>query len=218
MQHLFRVEASMLRRRAIHSSFGSPDKAAVWFGRDEKTSIFYPFGVRSAGYLVPETKAHRISRWTYWRAQLPLIILTLGFVPLVDLWAPSLAASRRLEAPYCALAVALLTALAAAGAWACNRIAYARLLKGCAVTDSFPSRAEKKNNTRQFGASRRNIIFLPLPVAFLGVVVCSAAMYIGAVREDIPMWALGALISPLFWYAFVKDGIDQAIRWITARA
>jgi hypothetical protein len=197
---------------------GNSDKVAVWFGRDEKTSIFYPFGVLSAGYLVPEKLTGRISRWTYWRAQLPLIILTLGFVPLVDLWAPSLAASRRLEAPYFALALGLLTAVASAGAYAGNRAAYARLLKACPVMDRIPSRAEQRTCTTQFGASRRNIIFLPLPVAFLGVAVCATTMFIGAVREDIPMWALGALISPLFWYAFIKDGVDQAIRWIKAHA
>lgn len=208
----------MSQARVIHSSFGSSDKAAVWFGGDEKTSIFYPFGVRSAGYLVPETNARRISRWTYWRAQLRLIILTLGFVPLVDLWAPTLAASGRLEAPYFAIAFALLTVLAAVGACAGNRLAYGRLLKGCPVMDRFPSRAEQQNSTKQFGASRSNLIFLPLPVAFLGFVVCSTTMFIGAVREDIPMWALGALISPLYWYAFVKQAIDRAIRWITARA
>ncbi len=198
--------------------FGNSDKAAVWFSGDEKTSIFYPFGVHRAGYLVPEELAGRVSRWTYWRAQLPLILLTIGFIPLVDLWAPSLAASRRLEAPCFALALGLLTALASAGAFACNRAAYALLLKGCRVTERAPSRIERKNCTKQFGASRRNIIFLPLPVAFLGVVVCATTMFIGAVREDIPMWALGALISPLFWYALIKDGVDQAIRWIAGRA
>lgn len=197
---------------------GNSDKAAVWFSTGKKASIFYPFGVHGAAYLVPETLAGRVSRWTYWRAQLPLIIFTLGFVPLVDLWAPSLAASRRLEAPYFALAFGLLTAIAAAGAWLGNRATYALLLKGCSVMDRCPSRAERKTCTKQFGSSRRNIIFLPLPVAFLGVAMCATTMFIGAVREDIPMWALGALISPLFWYAFVKDGVDQALRWINARA
>ncbi|MGO9431154.1 hypothetical protein [Rhodoblastus sp.] len=48
--------------------------------------------------------------------------------------------------------------------------------------------------------------------------MCATTMFIGAVREDIPMWALGALISPLFWYALIKDGVDQAIRWIAGRA
>ncbi|MDR3424298.1 MAG: hypothetical protein P4M13_04365 [Alphaproteobacteria bacterium] len=197
---------------------GNSDKAAVWFSTDEKASIFYPFGVNGAAYLVPEKLAGRISRWTYWRAQLPLIIFTLGFVPLVDLWAPSLAASRRLEAPYFALALGLLAAIASAGACLGNRATYALLLKDCSVMHRSPSRAERKTCAKQFGSSRRNIIFLPLPVAFLGVAMCATTMFIGAVREDIPMWALGALISPLFWYAFVKDGVDQAIRWINARA
>jgi hypothetical protein len=198
--------------------FGNSDIAAVWFSSDEKTSIFYPFGVRSGGYLVPEKLAGRISRWTYWRAQLPLILLTLGFVPLVDFWAPSLASSKRLEAPFCALALGLLTVMASAGAYAGNWAAYALLLKGCPPMDRCPSRAERKTCTKQFGSSRRNIIFLPLAVAFLGLAVCSTTMFFGAVREDIPMWALGAVISPLFWYAFVKEGVDQAIRWIKARA
>ncbi len=197
---------------------GNTDKAAVWFRQDEKTSIFYPFGVRGAGYLVPEKFAGRISRWSYWRAQLTLVLLTIGFVPLVDFWAPSLAASRRLEAPYLVLTLGILTAVASAAACVGNRAAYAFLLKGCPDMDRFPSRAEQKTCTKQFGASRRNIIFLPLPVAFLGVAVCATTMFIGAVREDIPMWALGALISPLFWYAFIKDGVDHAIRWISARA
>ncbi len=208
----------MPQNRAIYHSFRNSDKTAAWFGRDENTSIFYPFGVQSTGYLVHEKLAGRISQWTYWRAQLPLILLTLGFVPLVDLWAPALAASRRLEASYFALALIILTVMALAGAWVVNRVAYARLLKGCPIMDRSPSRGERKNNTKQFGPSHRNIIFLPLPVAFLGVVVCSTTMFIGAVREDIPMWALGAVISPLYWYAFVKEGIDQALRWITARA
>lgn len=203
---------------ASHHAFGKHHKAASWFRRDEKTSIFYPFGVGGTGYLVPTTRAGRISQWTYWRAQLQLILLTVGFVPLVDFWAPSLAASKKLEAPYFALAVGILTAAAAAGAYFGNRAIYALLLKGCPVMDRFPSRAEQKNCTKQFGASRRNFIFLPLPVAFLGLAACSTTMFFGAVREDIPMWALGALISPLFWYAFVKDGVDQAVRWINARA
>src|SRR6266571_8988813 len=149
----------MPQTRAMHHSSGKYDKVAVWFGGGEKTSIFYPFGVRSAGYLVSEKLAGQISRWTYWRAQLPLILLTLGFVPLVDLWAPSLAASKRLEAPYFALALGLLTAVAAAVAYAGNRAVYARLLKACPIMDRFPSRAEQKACARQFGASRRNIIF-----------------------------------------------------------
>lgn len=198
--------------------FGNSDKAAVWFRRDENTSIFYPFGVSGAGYLVPDHLVGRISGWTYWRAQLRLILLTLGFVPLVVLWAPSLAASKRLEMPFFLLAFGLLTLVASAGASIGNRAVYAHLLKNCAVMDRFPSRAERKSCTKQFGVSRRNVIFLPLPVTFLGVAACATTMFVGAVREDIPMWALGALISPLFWYAFVKDGVDQAIRWINARA
>jgi hypothetical protein len=198
--------------------FGSTAKAAVWFRIDETTTIFYPFGVSGAGYLVSEDRSERISRWTYWRAQLPLILWTLGFVPLVDLWAPSLVASKRLEAPYCALALALLTVIALAGACIGNRAVYTGLLRGYPVMDRVPSRAEKNCASRQFGASRRNFIYLPLPVAFLGLAMCSATMSIGAVREDIQMWALGALVSPLFWYAFVKEGVDQALRWIRARA
>jgi hypothetical protein len=198
--------------------FGGTEKAPVWFRSDEKTAIFYPFGVSGAGYLVSEDRSERISHWTYWRAQLPLILWTLGFVPLIDLWAPTLATSKRLEAPYCALALALLTFIAMAGAGIGNRAVYTGLLRGYPVMDRVPSRAEKKSATRQFGASHRNFIFLPLPVAFLGLAMCSTTMVIGEVREDIPMWALGALVSPLFWYAFVKEGVDQALRWIRARA
>jgi hypothetical protein len=65
----------------------------------------YSYGHITVGYVVPLAFAARISQWTYWRAQLFLILLTLGFVPLVDLWAPSLATSRRLEAPYFALRI-----------------------------------------------------------------------------------------------------------------
>jgi hypothetical protein len=179
--------------------FGGIAKAAVWFRSEEKTAIFYPFGVRGTGYLVSEDRSERISYWTYWRAQLPLIVWTLGFVPLVDLWAPSLAASKRLEAPYCALALALLTVIALVGSGIGNRAVYTGLLRGCPIMDRVPSRAEKKSASWQFGASRRNFIYLPLPVAFLGLATCSTTMCIGAVREDIPMWALGALVSPLFW-------------------
>jgi hypothetical protein len=208
----------MPQMRESYHPLRKHDKAASWFSSDEKTSIFYPFGVRSAGYLVPEPRVGRIYRWTYWRVQLPLILFSLGFIPLVDLWAPSLAASRRLEAPYFALALGLLTAVASAGAYTVNRAAYGFLLKGCPVMDRSPSRAEQHTGTKQFGVSRRNIIFLPLPVAFLGVVVCATTLFIGAVREDILMWALGAVISPLFWYAFIKDGVDQTLRSIKARA
>lgn len=196
----------------------STERAAVWFCRDEKTAFYYPFGVGGAGYVVSEERHRRISHWTYWRTQLPLILWTLGFIPLVDLWAPSLADSKRLEATYCALALAVLTVVAVTGSYIGNRAVNARLLKYCPVMNRIPSRAEKKSAVRQFGASRRNFIYLPLPVAFLGLAACSATMFLGAVREDIPMWALGALVSPLFWYAFVKEGVDQALRWIRARA
>jgi hypothetical protein len=193
------------------------EKSAVWFWSTETTAFFYPFGVSGAGYLVAQDRANRVSRWTYWRSQLPLILWTLGFVPLVVFWAPSLAESQKLEAPNCAIALALLTVIAATGGWMGNRAVYAGLLRGCPVMNRVPSRAERKSATRQFGASRRNFIYLPLPVAFLGLATCATTMFVGAVREDIPMWAIGALVSPLFWYAFIKEGVDQALLWITAR-
>jgi hypothetical protein len=192
--------------------------AAVWFSRDDKTKIFYPFGASRPGYLVPNERSDEIKHWTYWRAQLPLILWTLGFVPLICLWAPSLSSSHRLEPRYFVLALALLTGIAVVGGWLGNRAAYARLLKDCPRFDRAPSRAEQRNSTMQFGATSRNFIYLPLPLAFLGLVVCAATMFLGAVREDIPLWLLGAVVSPLFWYAFVKEGVDKALRQIAERA
>jgi hypothetical protein len=206
----------MLSMHSANPSSGNYDKVAVWFGGSGTESTFYPFGVGGAGYRVPEKLAGRIARWTYWRAQLPLILLTLGFVPLVDFWAPSLCPAGRLEIGYFLFSIAILALVAWTAAYLLNRAAYTILLSSCQIAERFPSRAQRKICTKQFGASRRNVIFLPLPVAFLGLLVCATTMYIGAVREDIPMWLLGAAISPLFWYAFVKEGVDEALRRIKA--
>lgn len=191
--------------------------AAVWFSRDDKTKIFYPFGASRSGYLVPAERSNEIKRWTYWRAQLPLILWTLGFVPLICLWAPSLSSSHRLEAVYFLLALAILTVFAVVGAWLANRAVYARLLKDCQPVNRAPSRLEQRSSTMQFGANSRNFIYLPLPLAFLGLLVCAITMFLGAVREDIPMWLLGAVVSPLFWYAFVEEGVDRVLRSINNR-
>jgi hypothetical protein len=160
----------------------------------------------------------RIARWTYWRVQLPFILWAVGFVPLVDFWAPALSGSRQLNVPYLALALFVLTIAALAGARVCNRVVYTVLLRGVPVQNRFPSRAERRASSRQFGPSARNFFYFPLPVAFLGLWACATTMFIGALREDLFMWSLGALVSPLFWYAFVKEGVDTALRWITNRA
>jgi hypothetical protein len=186
------------------------EKAAVWIGHGEKQLIFYPFGIAGRGYRVPADRFDEIAQWTFWRAQMPVVLWFLGFVPIVDIWAPSLSDSGRLNALSLAIALVLLTAAAWISARAINRAIYYGLLKECPVIDRFPTRSEKQASSKQFGPSHRNIAFLCFPIATLGILACILTMLLGAIREDLPMWGLGALVSVTFWYSFGKELFDRA--------
>ena len=126
--------------------FMTNDRNALWIGRGAKELIFYPFGIENRGYRVPGDREDALARWTFWRAQLPVILWFAGFVPVVALWAPSLSMSGRLQPLPAVLALVLLTAAS-----------------------------------------------------------CALTMLLGAIREDLMLWTLGAMVSGVFWYAFGRE-------------
>lgn len=181
------------------------DRAAVWIGHGAKELIFYPFGIENSGYRVPGDREERLARWTFWRAQLPVILWFMGFVPVVAFWAPSLSKSGRLQPLSAVLALALL----ATASWALARIfnqgLYYWLLKDYPILDRSPTRIEKQASAKQYGASFKNVAFSCFPIATLGISACALVMLRGAIREDLLMWTLGALVSGVFWYAFGRQ-------------
>lgn len=185
--------------------FMTNDRNAVWIGRGAKELIFYPFGIENRGYRVPGDREDALARWTFWRAQLPVILWFAGFVPVVALWAPSLSRSGRLQPLPAVLALALLTAASWALARILNQGLYYWLLKDYPVLDRSPTRIEKQASVKQHGVSYKNIAFLCFPVATFGIFSCALTMLLGAIREDLMLWTLGALVSGVFWYAFGRE-------------
>ena len=181
------------------------DRAAVWIGHGAKEVIFYPFGIGNRGYRVPGDREDTLARWTFWRAQLPVILWFLGFVPIVAFWAPSLSKSGRLQAAPAILALALLTAASWALARIFNHGLYYLLLREYPVLDRSPTRIEKQASVKQHGVSYKNIAFSCFPVATMGIFACALTMLLGAIREDLSLWTLGALVSGVFWYAFGRQ-------------
>ena len=122
--------------------FMTNDRNALWIGRGAKELIFYPFGIENRGYRVPGDREDALARWTFWRAQLPVILWFAGFVPVVALWAPSLSMSGRLQPLPAVLALVLLTAASWALTGILNQGLYHWLLKDYPVLD-VPRRALK---------------------------------------------------------------------------
>jgi len=136
---------------------------------------------------------------------LPVILWFLGFVPVVALWAPSLSKSGRLQPLSAVVALTLLTAVSWALARILNQGLYYWLLRDYPVLDRSPTRIEKQASVKQHGVSHKNIVFSCFPVATLGISACALTMLLGAIREDMSMWTLGALVSGVFWYAFGRE-------------
>ncbi len=185
--------------------FMTNHRDAVWIGRGAKELIFYPFGIENRGYRVPGDREDALVRWTFWRAQLPVILWFAGFVPVVALWAPSFSMSGRLQPLPAILALVLLTAASWALARILNQGLYYLLLKDYPVLDRSPTRMEKQASVKQHGVSYKNIAFLCFPVATFGIFACALTMLLGAIHEDLMMWTLGALVSGVFWYAFGRE-------------
>jgi len=181
------------------------DRNAVWIGHGAKELIFYPFGIENPGYRVPADLEEGLAHWTFWRAQLPVILWFLGFFPVVAVWAPSLSGVGRLRPLSAVLALALLTTASWVLAQLLTRGLYYWLLKDCPILDRAPTRLEKQASVQQHGVSYKNIAFSCFPVATLGISACALTMLLGAIREDLPMWTLGALVSGVFWYAFGRQ-------------
>jgi hypothetical protein len=181
------------------------DKAALWINGGDLEKFFYPFGIKGKGYRVPYSRQNEISRWTFWRAQLPVILWFLGFVPIVDIWGVSLSRTGRLEFRPAILSLVVLSAAAYLLAGVINRVVYSWVLMDCPVLDRFPTRMEKQASAKHYGLSFRNIAFLCFPVATMGIAACALTMALGAIREDLLMWGLGALVSLTFWRAFANE-------------
>jgi hypothetical protein len=181
------------------------DRAAVWIGHGAQELIFYPFGIENPGYRVPGEREDTLARWTFWRAQMPVILWFLGFVPVVAIWAPHLSKSGRLQPLSAVVALTLLTAVSWALARILNQGLYYWLLRDYPVLDRSPTRIEKQASVKQHGVSYKNIAFSCFPVATLGISACAVTMLLGAIREDLTMWTLGALVSGIFWYAFGRQ-------------
>jgi hypothetical protein len=185
--------------------FTGKDKTAVWIHGGEEELFFYPFGIEGRGYRVPHSRQDEISNWTFWRAQLPIILWFFGFVPIVDVWGVSLSRTGRLEVWSALLSLAVLTVAACFFAGAINRAVYSWVLMDCPELDRFPTRLEKRASAKQFGLSFHNVAFLCFPVATLGIVASALTMTLGAIREDMVLWVLGMLVSLTFWRAFGKE-------------
>lgn len=181
------------------------DTAALWINGGETEKFFYPFGIKGKGYRVPHSRHDEISRWSFWRAQLPVILWFLGFFPIVGIWGVSLSHTGRLKVWPALLSLAVLTAAAYFLAGVINRVVYSWLLMDCSLLDRSPTRLEKLAGAKHFGLSYRNIAFLCFPVATLGIAACALTMTLGAIREDLLLWGLGALVSLTFWHAFAKE-------------
>ena len=147
------------------------DRAAVWIGDGAKELIFYPFGIEKPGYRVPGDREDALARWTFWRAQLPVILWFLGFVPvvaalgaiLVEVRSPSTAVGcRRLDSPH--------GGVLGAGQDSQSR-ALLLVAEGLSGPRSFPDALLKRQaSVKQHGVSYKNIAFSCFPVATLGII------------------------------------------------
>jgi hypothetical protein len=194
------------------------DRRALWFGQSDDTRLFYPFGIKGKGYIVPHEQQRKLLRWTQWRVQLPLIFAAFYFFPLIGLWGPSLSASGRLEAGIWALAVVALLLAALASAALADRAAHAWLLRGCAALDRFPTRSEQRASSGHVAQSFANRHFAPLPVRLLCLAVGFATVVLGLVRGDYWLMLSGLLLAAVFALNVLKECCSRLHFWLLAEA
>ena len=194
------------------------DRRALWFGQTDDTRLFYPFGIKGKGYVVPHEQQRKLLRWTQWRVQLPLIFATIYFFPLMGVWGPSLSASGRLDAGTWALAVLALFLAALASSALADRAAFAWLLGGCAALDRFPTRSEQRASSGHVAQSFANRHYAPLPVRLLCLAVGFATVVLGLVHGDYWLMLSGLLLAAVFALNVLKDCCSRLHFWLLAEA
>jgi len=174
------------------------NQGAFWFRDANGGSLFYPFGITNTGYHVSDRQRASIMAWAFWSVQLHIITWTSIFVPLIVFWAPSLAASRRLELAPLALAIAAVTALTFAISWVGDRIVYAVLLKDCARVERSPMRSERRASSGQIGLTRNNLRCVLFPTSPVCLAAGLTTILFGMKHGDQLMIAAGAILSLIF--------------------
>ncbi|WP_294533987.1 hypothetical protein [uncultured Rhodoblastus sp.] len=190
------------------------DRGSLWFGHGKEEQLFYPFGIKGKGYSVPVDQHRRIVVWTQWRAHLPLVLITIFFLPAIGFWGPTLSASGRLEAGTLALSTVVVLVAALASAWFVDRAAYAWLLRGCSALDRMPTRAERKASSGQVTQSFANRNFAPLPIRLLCLTVGLATIILGLANGDLWMMLSGLLLAALFALDVLKDSCNRVHVWL----
>lgn len=190
------------------------ERRAIWFGRANDERLFYPFGIKSQGYIVPEAQRRKILRWTRWRVHTPLIFAAIYFLPLIGFWGPSLSASGRLDAGTLALSFLALLMAALASAVLLDRAAYAWLLRGCAALDRLPTRSERGSSSGQVTQTFANRHFAPLPVRVLCLGVGLANTILGWIHGDPWLMLSGLLVAAIFAVNVLKDCGGRVHFWL----
>jgi hypothetical protein len=186
----------------------------LWFGHGEQELLFYPFGIKRKGYRVSGRRMAGLDRWTQWRAQLPLTLLALYFLPVVALWSPTWSVSGRLTGTTLALALAVLIVLALASARLMDRAIYAVLLRGCSTLDRLPTRSEQKMSSGRVGQSFANRNAAPLPVRLACLAIGFVTIMLGLHGADIWLILSGVLLAACFALDAVKDSCERIHRWL----
>ncbi|MCW2283590.1 hypothetical protein M2323_001362 [Rhodoblastus acidophilus] len=155
-----------------------------------------------------------LDRWTRWRAQLPLTLFTVYFLPVVALWGPAWSGSGRLTAQTLALALVLLILLVLASGWLIDRLALAVLLRGCATLDRAPTRSEQQASSGRVGQSFANRNAAPLVVRWACLVVGVVALMVGLHGDDMLLILSGALLGALFALGAVRDSCARIHLWL----
>ncbi len=174
---------------------GDRRRSALWFDTGNGDYLFFPFGVDGAGYHIRRGQRDRIVKWTCRCMQLPVLVWILGFVPLVDFWAPSLSASSKLSWWALALALAVLTAATWVISHLANRTLYAVLLRDETVLDRRPTRSEQRASSGQFGVSRRNICHSPFCFALPIAATAFLNLSMGLAKDDRMMIGVAAVMA-----------------------
>lgn len=186
----------------------------LWFGHGEQESLFYPFGIRREGYLIPARRVGALERWTELHPHLPLTLATLGFPPVIALWNPTWSASGQLTAQNLALALALLVALALAGGWIVNRAALSPLLRGCATPDRRPTRAEQHMSSGRVSQSFANRNAAPLALRWSCLAIGFGVMLLGLHADDVWLTLAGMLPLACFALDAVRDSCRRIHLWL----
>jgi hypothetical protein len=169
--------------------------SAHWFDTGKGDYLFFPFGVDGEGYRIRRKQRDLIVKWTCRRMQLPVVVWILGFVPLIDFWAPSLSASSKLNWWALALALAVLTAATCVISHLANRALYAVLLRDETVLDRRPTRSEQRASSGQFGVSWRNIGHSPFCLALPVAATAFLNLSMGLAKDDRMMIGVAAVMA-----------------------